>query len=141
MDPNLSDDQLRAHIDSLKNNRELARSQIAAQMGREMSDAELDNYLNMMSPDMIRMAMNMAKANPNMVNNMRNPQGGAGVPPNAQIPGNVPATAGPTPPQGTNPMMPMGPDGQPDMQAMMDNPMMKEFMNNPELMKNAMEMM
>ena len=83
MDPNLSDDQLRAHIDSLKNNRELARSQIAAQMGREMSDAELDNYLNMMSPDMIRMAMNMAKANPNMVNNMRNPQGGAGVPPNA----------------------------------------------------------
>ena len=40
-----------------------------------------------------------------------------------------------------NPMMPMGPNGQPDMAAMMDNPMMKEFMNNPELMKNAMEVL
>ena len=38
-------------------------------------------------------------------------------------------------------MMPMGPNGQPDMAAMMDNPMMKEFMNNPELMKNAMEVL
>ena len=61
MDPNLTDDQLRAHIDGLRNNREMARQQIAAQMGREMSDAELDNYLNMMTPDMIRMAMNMAR--------------------------------------------------------------------------------
>lgn len=33
------------------------------------------------------------------------------------------------------------PSNPPDMASMMDNPMFKEMMNNPEMMKMAMDMM
>lgn len=56
----------------LRNNRELARSQLRQQTGRDVDDAQLDAYLNMMNPDMIRMAMNMAKDNPNLMTSMKN---------------------------------------------------------------------
>lgn len=105
--------------------------------------------LNMMTPEMMRMSMNFAKANPELVRQ----QMGGGVPGGApaaqpsfaseeakqasssgteQINSSSSATGAPP---ATDPSMP------PDMAAMANNPMVKEMMNNPEMMKMAMNMM
>jgi len=66
---NLTDDQLKMQIEMLKSNKEMARQAFRnGPAGGTMSDAQIDSMLSMMTPDMMRMSMNMAKQNPDMVN-------------------------------------------------------------------------
>lgn len=53
----------------MKSNKELARQQLNNRPGAPpMDDAQLDMVLNMLTPDMMRMSMKMAKENPNLLN-------------------------------------------------------------------------
>lgn len=52
----------------MKNNKEMARS-VLANGGQRIDDAQLDMMLNMMTPEMMKMSMNFAKSNPDMVRN------------------------------------------------------------------------
>lgn len=138
---NMTDEQLWAQINMMKANKELARQQFNNRPGAPpMDDAQLDMVLNMMTPDMMRMSMKMAKENPNLLNQARG-MGPQAPPqqPNTQRQTNTEEakTSGPTqaPPQ-----MPGGFDPN-NMEEMMNNPMVKEMMNNPEMMKQAMNMM
>ena len=104
--------------------------------------------LNMMTPEMMRMSMNFAKANPDIVKQ--------------QMQGGMPGGAQPSYPSATreetkqaasssgeqidSSSQPVGAPpafdpSNPEMAAMANNPMVKEMMNNPEMMKMAMNMM
>ena len=64
----MNDDQLREHIEKMKNNREATRAAFANRPGGgPVDDAQLDMMLNMMTPEMMRNSMNFAKSNPALV--------------------------------------------------------------------------
>ena len=63
----------------MKSNKDMARQAFANRPGAPpMDDNQLDMMLSMMTPEMMRMSMNFAKQNPDM---LRNQMGGAAVPP------------------------------------------------------------
>ena len=64
----MTDAQLEQQIMMLRQNKEMARMAFANRPGAPpMDDAQLDMMLNMMTPQMMRMSMNMAKSNPDMM--------------------------------------------------------------------------
>ena len=54
---NMTDDQLKAYIDNLKNNKEMAKQAFAMSGQGNMSDEQLDTMLGMMTPEMMRMSI------------------------------------------------------------------------------------
>ena len=53
----MTDDQLKAYIDNLKNNKEMAKQAFAMSGQGNMSDEQLDSMLGMMTPEMMRMSI------------------------------------------------------------------------------------
>lgn len=101
-----------------------------------MTDEQFDSMIDSMSPEMLKMSLNMAKQNPQFVNDQlrkqqeqaqnntssgQTSQGASGAPNTQQADGGLP--------------------NMNNMEEMMNNPMVKEMMNNPEMMKMAMDMM
>lgn len=53
----------------MKSNKEMAKQAFKNRPGAPaMSDEQLDAMLGMMTPEMMRMSMRMAKENPNLIN-------------------------------------------------------------------------
>jgi len=110
----MDDAQLKAMVDSMKNNKEQMRQVYRAQ-GMEMSDEQLDAFANMMTPDMLKSASQMLERNPDLLNKVK-------------APGTAPQPGAPQPQEEEK--------GDP-----MGNPMMQEMLKNPDLMKQAAAMM
>lgn len=134
---NMSDDQLNVMIEQMRNNKEFAKQALVGN-GQNIDDAQLDMMLNMMTPQMMRMSMQMMKDNPSLMQNHRARMGQqAGAQPQQTA-----AAAAPTQGQAPPTSQPQMPAGMPaNMAEMMDNPMIKEMLNNPETMRNMMNMM
>ena len=56
---NLDDDQLSQQVNMLKNNKAMMKMNYKMQFGIDLSEEQCDNMLNMMTPDMMKMAKNM----------------------------------------------------------------------------------
>ena len=111
---NLSDDQMKASIDMMKSNPEMFKSMMKAQ-GMNMGDSQMDMMLNMMSPEMFKMAQNMQKSG-------AFPQPNAGGNPGANNDQQFPNMNGPM-------------DGEQMKQAS------SALLNNPEMIKMLMNTM
>ena len=112
---NISDDQMKASIDMMKQNPEMFKNIMKAQ-GMNISDEQMNMMTNMMSPEMMRMAQNMQRSGM--------------MPPGAQ-PQNTNGGAA------TNPMA----GGMPNMQGDQMKNMTDQILNNPEMLRNMMNMM
>ena len=112
---NISDDQMKASIDMMKQNPEMFKNIMKAQ-GMNISDEQMNMMTNMMSPEMMRMAQNMQRSGM--------------MPPGAQ-PQNTNGGAA------ANPMA----GGMPNMQGDQMKNMTDQILNNPEMLRNMMNMM
>ncbi len=129
MPPNFSDEQMNASINRMKQNPEMMRNMMKGQ-GLNVDDAQMESIMNMMNPEMFKMAQQMQQ------NGTFPPNMGAGAPGGVQAPAQNPGAAG-VPPGFPN----MG--GMPDMSGPQGEQMKKmasDMMNNPEMLQNMMNM-
>ena len=63
----MSDEQLTSMVNMMKANPSMLRQQYETMHGRKMSDAEFEQILANLSPETMKMGMNMAKSNPELI--------------------------------------------------------------------------
>lgn len=117
----MTDAQLEAQIQMLRANKEMAKMAFANRPGAPpMDDAQLDMMLSMMTPQMMRMSMNFAKQNPDII---RQQMGGAAAPAQAA--------------QANTPADQINSNQADSLQEMMGNETVRNMLNSPEAMKFA----